>query len=119
MAVVPICWRDVEASEGEFSWGVCDTQIEWCRSHGLRVCAGPLLQLDVRSLPDWIYLFEDDFDNLQASATEFVRAAVARYPGKGRSLAVRRQGQRLRGPCAVGGREAALGRRGDQAGSRR
>ena len=47
MAVVPICWRDVEASEGAFSWGVCDTQIEWCRTHGLRVCAGPLLQLDV------------------------------------------------------------------------
>ena len=82
MAVVPICWRDVEASEGAFSWGVCDTQIEWCRSHGLRVCAGPLLQLDARSLPDWIYLFEDDFDNLQASATEFVRAAVTRYRGK-------------------------------------
>lgn len=36
MAVVPIRWRNVEASEGAFSWGVCDTQIEWCRSHGLR-----------------------------------------------------------------------------------
>ena len=82
MAVVPICRRDVEASEGAFSWGVCDTQIEWCRTHGLRVCAGPLLQLDVHSLPDWIYLFEDDFENLQASATEFVRAAVTRYQGK-------------------------------------
>ena len=41
MAVVPICWRDVEASEGAFSWGVCDTQIEWCRAHGLRVLRRP------------------------------------------------------------------------------
>jgi hypothetical protein len=82
MAVVPVCWREVGASEGEFSWSVCDTQIQWCQSHGLKVCAGPLVQLDARSLPDWIYLWEDDFDNLLASVREFTTAVVGRYRGK-------------------------------------
>ncbi len=81
-AVVPICWREVEASEGEFSWAVSDSQIEWCRVHGIKVCAGPLIQLDARSLPDWLFLWEDDFDNLTASMAEFMRAAVTRYRGK-------------------------------------
>ena len=43
---------------------------------------GPLLQLDSGGLPDWAYLWEDDFDNLLASATQFLRAAVNRYRGK-------------------------------------
>jgi hypothetical protein len=81
-AVVPICWRDVEASEGTFSWTVCDAQIQWCHTHGLKVCAGPLINLDARSLPDWLYLWEDDFDNLLASMSQFIGAAVARYRGK-------------------------------------
>ena len=82
MAVVPVCWREVGASEGEFSWTVSNTQIQWCKSHGLKVCAGPLIRLDARSLPDWIYLWEDDFDNLLASAREFTTAVVTRYRGK-------------------------------------
>ncbi|MGO8690299.1 MAG: endo-1,4-beta-xylanase [Thermoguttaceae bacterium] len=81
-AVVPISWRDVEASEGTFSWSVCDAQIQWCHTHGLKVCAGPLIHLDPRSLPDWLYLWEDDFDNLSASMSHFISAVVARYRGK-------------------------------------
>ena len=81
-ALVPLPWRDVEAAEARFDWSTIDQQIEWCRTQGLAVCAGPLLQLDVRWLPDWAYLWEDDFDNLLAAAGEFVEAAVNRYKGK-------------------------------------
>ena len=42
-AEVPICWRDTETTEGRFSWTTSDKQIEWCRAHGLKVLAGPLL----------------------------------------------------------------------------
>jgi hypothetical protein len=81
-AVAPVCWREVGASEGTFSWTVCDAQIQWCRAHGLKVCAGPLVQLDAGSLPDWLYLWEDDVDGLLASADEFAAAVVGRYRGK-------------------------------------
>ncbi len=81
-AVVPACWREIEAGQESHRWDVCDRQIEWCRTRSLRVCGGPLLQLDPRSLPDWLYLYEDDFDNLLSCVTEYVRAAVARYRGK-------------------------------------
>jgi hypothetical protein len=81
-AVVPICWREIEADQGSWRWDVCDRQIEWCRAHALKACGGPLFQLDPRSLPDWLYLYEDDFDNLCACVREFIRAAVTRYRGK-------------------------------------
>jgi hypothetical protein len=81
-AVVPVCWREIETDQGSRHWDACDRQIEWCRSHALKVCGGPLLQLDPRSLPDWLYLYEDDFDNLFSCVGEFVRAAVTRYRGQ-------------------------------------
>ena len=40
------------------------------------------MQLDARGLPDWVYLWEDDFDEFLAAASEFVKAAVNRYRGK-------------------------------------
>jgi hypothetical protein len=81
-AVVPVCWREIESDEGRRRWDLCDRQIEWCRAHGLKVVGGPLLQLYPGSLPDWLYLYEDDFDNLCACAADFIRAAVTRYRGR-------------------------------------
>ncbi len=81
VAWVPIYWRDVEAVEGEFDWTDCDRRLEWCRAQGIRTCLGPLVQLDARGLPDWVYLWDDDFESLLAAAGQFVEAAVNRYRG--------------------------------------
>ncbi|MBN2476012.1 MAG: hypothetical protein JXB62_15480 [Pirellulales bacterium] len=81
-AVVPISWREIEASEGSRYWTVSDKQIQWGKKHGLTICGGPLLLCDSRGLPDWVYLWEDDFDSLQSCASEFITAAVTRYRGQ-------------------------------------
>lgn len=81
-AEVPICWRNTESTEGRFSWTTNDRQIQWCRQHGLKVVAGPLLLLDHRDLPDWLYLFEDDFENVLEFVSTLVRATVNRYRGQ-------------------------------------
>jgi hypothetical protein len=82
VAWVPIYWRDVEAVEGEFDWSDCDRRLEWCRAQGIRTCLGPLVQLDARGLPDWVYLWDDDFESMLSAAGLFVEAAVNRYRGK-------------------------------------
>ncbi len=81
-ANVSICWRDVEVTEGSYYWPRSDRQIDWCRAHGLRTVAGPLLKLAPDGLPDWLALWEDDFENLLTFVEEFVHAAVDRYRGK-------------------------------------
>jgi len=80
-AQVPMVWREIEAKEGQYGWEVVDQQIAWCRAHRLAICAGPLLQLDPRTAPDWLYLCESDFDGLAELVCEFIEAAVARYRG--------------------------------------
>jgi len=81
-AIAPLTWRQVEGTEGAYQWDVFDRQIEWCARHGLTVCAGPLLRLDALGLPDWLYLWEGDFSNLQSFASDFVEAVATRYRGK-------------------------------------
>ena len=81
-AEVPLCWRDSETTEGHFSWTTADSQIQWCRTHGLKIFAGPLLALDSRALPDWLSLFADEYDDLFDCVASFVRAAVERYRGQ-------------------------------------
>lgn len=77
VAWVPIYWRDVEAIEGAFDWSDCDRRLEWCRGQGVRTCLGPLLQLDARGLPDWVYMWEDDFESLMQPRSSLSRRPCA------------------------------------------
>jgi GH35 family endo-1,4-beta-xylanase len=79
---VPLTWRNVEAGEGDYQWQVFDKQIEWFQSHGVQVCAGPLLRFDNGGLPDWLSLWEGDFEGLLQFAGDYVNAVVSRYRGK-------------------------------------
>ena len=81
-AVVPFTWREIEARESKYQWAVSDRQVQWCRAGKLSLCGGPLLNLEPGSLPDWLYLWEDDFENLLSFASEFIEAVVGRYRGK-------------------------------------
>ncbi len=81
-AIVPMVWREIEAREGEFLWDIADEQISWCKAQGLTVCAGPLVDLNPQSVPDWVPVSGNRFDNLCTSASEFIAAAVTRYRGK-------------------------------------
>jgi hypothetical protein len=81
-ANVPFTWRLVESNAGKYHWDLCDRHVQWCRSQGWRVVGGPLLTLDKHHLPDWIYLWEEDFEHLQNYVLQFVRAAVERYQSK-------------------------------------
>ena len=72
----------IEADEGRQNWAFADAKLQWCQSHGLRICGGPLIELACRTLPDWIYLWEGDFDNLLIVAGDYVRTVVQRYRGK-------------------------------------
>jgi hypothetical protein len=80
-ACVPIVWRAVETAEGAYVWDAVDRRIAWCRDRGLTIGAGPLVQLDPQSIPDWLYLCEGDVEAAIDMATEFVRTTVSRYAG--------------------------------------
>jgi hypothetical protein len=81
-ANIPLSWRQIEPSQGHFNWEASDAQARWACGGMLRVFAGPLLRFAPQSLPDWLELYEGDFESLLDAVSEFIQAAVARYRGK-------------------------------------
>ena len=79
---LPVSWRSLESKEGRRDWKHTDEQLGWCQTAGLKVAAGPLLRLDDRGVPDWMYLWEGDEENLTRLLLDHVRAVVSRYAGR-------------------------------------
>jgi hypothetical protein len=79
---VPFTWRMVEPSSGERRWEQWDALVNWANSQGLKVCGGPLVQLDRKNLPDWIYLWDEDWEELESYILGHVSAVVQRYRGR-------------------------------------
>ena len=75
-------WRAVAPAEGQYRWDELDAQLTWARRHSLYVQAGPLVEFLPHALPDWIWLWEGDFDTILGLVTDLVRQAVTRYRGK-------------------------------------
>jgi hypothetical protein len=80
--VVSTVWREIEAQEGQYNWAIPDNQLEWCREHNVRAVSGPLLRLDSSALPDWLAMWEDDFDTFVSFVSDYVAKVVSRYKGK-------------------------------------
>lgn len=78
-AVVPMNWRDMEPGEHTFETGPVDEWVELLTRKRLPIIAGPIVQLDEAHVPDWMFIWEHDFDSLREMAYEFVQRVVQRY----------------------------------------
>ncbi|HZZ73363.1 MAG TPA: endo-1,4-beta-xylanase [Pirellulales bacterium] len=81
-ACVPFVWGEIEREQGRYDWTQVDRYFAWCQSQGLRVCAGPLIQLTKTAAPAWIALWDGEFEHLLSFANAFIQAAIHRYRGK-------------------------------------
>jgi Glycosyl hydrolase family 10 len=79
---IPFSWREIESEPEKQDWEKYDRIVDWAREQGLKICGGPLLFLDQRSLPDWIYVWEEDWDELEGYILNHVTSVVNRYKGK-------------------------------------
>jgi hypothetical protein len=81
-ARIACTWLNLAPSEGRFRWDEADAQIAWSRAQKLVVTAGPLIDLRAGRLPDWLWLWSGDFDQVLSMVEDLVRQAVSRYRGK-------------------------------------
>jgi hypothetical protein len=82
LAIVPVPWHDVATRGQQSSWEVPDSHLDWCERHGIKVCVGPLLQLDCRGIPPWLAVWEGNFESLLAMMINHVREVIDRYQGR-------------------------------------
>jgi hypothetical protein len=76
---VPLPWREIETSEGNFDWGPHDRLVEWAVQNGYKVIGGPLIDFSGRNLPDWLWERESDLLGLNSMLCDHAERVVRRY----------------------------------------
>jgi hypothetical protein len=77
--VLPFSWRDIQPHSVGFEWDALDKSVQWCKSQGLRICGGPLVQLDNFTLPEWLKPSDDHYEYFENHAIRFIEEVVDRY----------------------------------------
>lgn len=78
-AVLPTPWKLLQPQETDFDTHLLDTWSEAIARRRLPIVAGPLVNLDESEIPDWMFIWENDFDTLRELAYEHVQNLTQRY----------------------------------------
>lgn len=77
---LPLRWTDLEPDEGKYNFAPTDRWIEWAvRKAKLPVVAGPVIDFNAANAPDWLYIWEHDYETLREVVYEHIRHVVTRY----------------------------------------
>jgi hypothetical protein len=78
-AVLPMRWKQIQPQEHTFDAEPVDEWVELLTRKRLPIIAGPLIDLTDDEVPDWMYMWEHDFDTMRELAYEYVQKIVTRY----------------------------------------
>ena len=77
---LPLRWSDLEPEEGKYDFQKVDRWIEWAvRTARVPVVVGPVIDLRPGCVPDWLYIWENDYETLRELVYEHVKRVVTRY----------------------------------------
>jgi len=76
---IPFNWRQIEAREKEFNWEKIDRWVEWAAKHRVPVRGSSLVCFQERCVPDWLFIWEHDFDAVRDLIYEHIRRIIGRY----------------------------------------
>jgi hypothetical protein len=77
---MPMRWIDMEPTEGKYAFAKTDKWIEWAVRHAkIPVVAGPLIDFREIAVPEWLYIWEHDYETLRELVYEHIKTIVTRY----------------------------------------
>jgi hypothetical protein len=77
--VLPMNWRQIQPEEQVFNTAEVDEWVEYLAKKRTPIIAGPLINLHESALPDWLFIWEHDFETLRELCYEYVQKIVQRY----------------------------------------
>jgi hypothetical protein len=76
---LPMWWKHIEPQEQQFSWAQTDEWIEFLRRARIPAVAGPLVFFNEVAIPDWLYIWEHDYETVRDLLYEHIDRVVTRY----------------------------------------
>jgi hypothetical protein len=78
-AYVPFVWRNIQPTEQAPAYDAIEATVKAYAAAKLALRGGPLLSFGVSSVPDWMYIWENDFESIYEAAREHVERTVQRF----------------------------------------
>jgi len=76
----PMRWTDLEPEEGTYSFARTDRWVEWAVLKAkMPVVGGPLIDFRPGCTPDWLSIWEHDYETLRDLIFEHIKVVVSRY----------------------------------------
>jgi GH35 family endo-1,4-beta-xylanase len=76
---VPLPWKHIEPQERAVQFAQVDQWVAWAARSRRAVHAGPLLSFEPAYLPQWLFLWENDYETLRDLIYEHIQRIVKRY----------------------------------------
>ncbi len=76
---LPMPWRTLAPGEDAYKWEQTDAWIDWAGRAKMPVMAGPVVSFDPAVLPDWVFMWEHDFETVRDLLFEHIERVVGRY----------------------------------------
>ncbi len=77
--LVPMPWRQMQPDEELFDTSSVDSMIEFLVKNRIPMIAGPLVDLTEGEVPEWLFIYEHEFETLRDLAFEYVKSVATRY----------------------------------------
>ncbi len=76
---VPTPWKLIEPKEHQYKYSQIDAWVNWASRNKKRIHAGPLLSFETVHLPEWLYIWEHDYETVRDLIYEHIQRVVTRY----------------------------------------
>jgi len=81
-ASIPFTWRAIEPREQEYQWDWHDACVDWLEGAGIVIKGGSPVRFTEAALPDWVWIWENDFETVRDLVFDHVERCVQRYRGR-------------------------------------
>lgn len=76
---LPTPWRMLAPEEGDYRWGLMEDWARWARENEVPIIAGPLVSFESNNLPDWLFIWEHDYETVRDLIYEHVERVVTNF----------------------------------------
>ena len=79
---IPTTWKHLGPKERSYKWEQVDDWVNWAVANRRPIHAGPLVSFDPAHIPEWLYIWEHDYEALRDLIHEHIQQVVQRYERK-------------------------------------
>jgi len=76
---LPMPWKTINPEEGEYHWEKIEEWVTWARSQEMPIIAGPVISFEPTNLPDWLFIWEHDYETVRDLIYEHIEKVVSRF----------------------------------------